>query len=232
MAAYAARSKAERKINMAIKGAIFDVDGTLLDSMAAWSTVGSDYMRSLGMEPPADLDEAILRLSVAEAAEYVKALGVPGSAEKIRVDMNGFVDDFYLNRVSPRPGVPEMLAAFRENGVKMCVATASDRGQIETGLRHAGILRYIDRIFTCTELNTTKHYPVIFHAAREYMGTAMDATWVFEDARHSAQTAKAAGYRVCGIFDPSEPDQAGLRAASDLYLTTFEGAQHALLSER
>jgi len=68
---------------MAITGAIFDVDGTLLDSMGAWRTVGSDYMRSLGLTPPPDLDDAILRLSVEEAAEYIKNLGAPGSAEKI-----------------------------------------------------------------------------------------------------------------------------------------------------
>lgn len=212
---------------MAITGAIFDVDGTLLDSMGAWLTVGSDYMRSLGLEPPAGLDDAILRLSLEEAAEYLRALGVPGSAEKIHMDVNGFVEDFYENHVAARPGVPEMLRAFRENGVRMCVATASDRKQVEAGLEHAGILRYIDRIFTCTELSTTKHHPDIFHAAREYMGTARETTWVFEDARHSARTAKTAGYRVCGIFDPSEPDQDGLRAVSDLYLLTFEGAERA-----
>lgn len=216
---------------MIITGAIFDVDGTLLDSMGAWRTVGSDYMRSLGLTPPPDLDDAILRLSVEEAAEYIKNLGAPGSADKIRIDMNGFVDAFYENDVLPRPGIPEMLAAFKKAGVKMTVATASDRKQVENGLIHAGIMDYIDRIFTCTELSTTKHHPDIFHAARKYMGTDIETTWVFEDARHSATTAKSAGYKICGIADPSEPDQAGLKKAADLYLATFEGAEKILLGE-
>lgn len=213
---------------MAIKGAIFDVDGTLLDSMGAWRTVGSDYMRSLGLTPPPDLDDAILRLSVEEAAEYVKNLGAPGDADKIRIDMNGFVDEFYKNQVSARPGIPEMLSFFKEKGVKITVATASDREQVENGLIHAGIMGFIDRIFTCTELSTTKHHPDIFHAAREYMGTEISETWVFEDARHSAETAKNAGYMICGIFDPSEPDQTGLEKIADIYLRTFEGAEKIL----
>lgn len=214
---------------MAITGAIFDMDGTLLDSMDAWYAVPSDYMRAMGMSPPADLNAAVLRMSLEEAADYMRALGVPGSADDIRIGMNALMDDFYKEKVAPKPGVIEMLRAFENRGVKMCVATASDREHVEAGLARAGIIGYIRRIFTCTEMSTTKHSPTIFHAAREYMGTDMASTWVFEDARHAAHTAKKAGYRVCGVFDSSEPDQQGLMSSADLYLKTFEGAEKILL---
>ena len=208
--------------NSDIAGAIFDMDGTLLDSMGAWVTVGSDYMHLQGMTPPPTLDDDILRLTLADAAAHIRSLGVNKPAHEIQAGINAVMDDFFLNRVEARPGVREYLERLRNAGVRICVATASDRTQVENGLRHAGILGYIERIFTCTELNTGKHEPKVFDAAREFMGTDIDATWVFVDARHAAQTAKSGGYRVCGIYDPSEPDQDELREAADVYIKSFE----------
>ena len=208
--------------DMNIAGAIFDMDGTLLDSMGAWYDAGSRYMRSLGMTPPPTLDDDLLRLSLAEAAAHMQALGVDKPVDAIQAGFNSMMDEFYGSQVRPRPGVPEFLERLRSAGVRICVATASDRYQVETALAHAGIATYIERIFTCTELHTGKHEPLIFNAAREFMGTDIAATWVFEDARHAAGTAKAAGYKVCGVHDPSEPDQAGLRAVADIYIKSFE----------
>lgn len=208
--------------NMEITGAIFDMDGTLLDSMGTWYTVGSDYMRGLGMTPPPTLDEDILRLTLADAAEHIRALGVDKPAGEIHAGINAVMDDFFLNRVKARPGVAEFLEKLKNAGVRVCVATASDRTQVENGLKHAGIFHYIERIFTCTELNTGKHETRVFDAAREFMGTDIASTWVFEDARHAAQTAKSGGYKVCGISDPSEPDQEELRRTADVYIRSFE----------
>ena len=205
-----------------ITGAIFDMDGTLLDSMGTWYTVGSDFMRSLGMTPPETLDEDILRLTLADAAEHIRSLGVDKPAEEIHAGINGVMDDFFLNRAECRPGVKAFLTALRAEGVPITVATASDRVQVENGLKHAGIFHYIDRIFTCTELDTGKHETKVFDTAREFMGTDIGSTWVFEDARHAAQTAKSGGYKVCGIFDPSEPDQAELEKTADVYIRSFE----------
>lgn len=205
-----------------ITGAIFDMDGTLLDSMGTWYTVGSDYMRSLGMTPPDSLDEDILRLTLEDAAKHIQSLGVDKPVGEIHADINGVMDDFFLNRVECRPGVKAFLEALRAAGVPITIATASDRVQVENGLKHAGIFRYIDRIFTCTELGTGKHETKVFDAAREFMGTGIESTWVFEDARHAAQTAKSGGYKVCGIYDMSEPDQAELEMTADVYIRSFE----------
>ena len=205
-----------------ITGVIFDMDGTLLDSMGTWYTVGSDYMRSLGMVPPPSLDEDILRLTLEDAAEHIRSLGVDKPAAEIHAGINGVMDDFFLNRVECRPGVVNFLERLKAAGVRITIATASDRVQVENGLKHAGIFHYIERIFTCTELNTGKHETVVFDAARAFMGTDIASTWVFEDARHAAQTAKRGSYKVCGIFDPSEPDQEALKEAADVYIKSFE----------
>ena len=207
-----------------ISGAIFDMDGTLLDTMPAWATVGRDFMRAKGRTPPADVDERMLRMSLTEAAEYLRSLGVDESPEEIRAALNRFVDGFYCNDAPLKPGVKEFLGALRAAGVRMCVATASDRAQAEAAFSRLEVLSYFDRILTCTELSTTKAEPVIFDAARAALGTPRAATWVFEDARHAAETARRAGYPVCAVFDASEPDRAGLAATADLYLDSFSGA--------
>ena len=210
------------KINgIEITGAIFDMDGTLLDSMGTWYTVGSDYMRSLGMTPPPTLDEDILRLTLEDAARHIQSLGVDKPVPEIHAGINGVMDDYFLNRAECRPGVADFLEMLRTAGIPITIATASDRTQVENGLKHAGIFHYIDRIFTCTELNTGKHETKVFDSAREFMGTDIESTWVFEDARHAAQTAKRGGYKVLGIWDASEPDQKELQETADVYVREF-----------
>lgn len=208
--------------NILMTGAIFDMDGTLLDSMGAWYTAGSRYIRSLGMTPPPTMDEDILRLSLAEAAEYMRDIGVDKPLDEIRAGFNSVMDDFYFNEVEARPGVCAFLETLKKSGIPMCVSTASDRYQVEAALKRVGIFDYFGRIFTCTELNTGKHESKIFDAAREFMGTNVSTTWVFEDARHAAGTAKKAGYRVCGICDAAEPDQQALEELADVYVKSVE----------
>ncbi len=201
------------------------MDGTLLDSMPAWATVGRDFMLSKGVPPPPDVDANMLRMSLTEAAEYLRELGVEESPEAIRAGLNRYVDGFYQNTAALKPGVAEFLRALRAAGVRMCVATASDRAQAEAAFARTGVLEHFDRVLTCTEIGTTKAEPLIFDAARAVMGTPRETTWVFEDARHAAETARRAGYPVCAVFDASEPDRAGLAAASDLYLESFAQAK-------
>ena len=208
--------------NILITGAIFDMDGTLLDSMGAWYTAGSKYIRSLGMTPPPTMDEDILRLSLAEAAVYMRDLGVDKPLDEIQAGFNGVMDDFYFNEVEARPGVHAFLETLRAKGIPMCVSTASDRYQVEAALKRTGLFDYFERIFTCTELNTGKYESKIFDAARDFMGTDVNTTWVFEDARHAAGTAKKAGYKVCGIADEAEPDQKALAEIADVYVISVE----------
>ena len=205
-----------------IKAAIFDMDGTLLDSMGAWYTAGSRYMRSLGMTPPPTLDEDILRLSRAEAAAHMQALGVDKSIEEIREGFNATMDDYYNNHAMPRPGAVVFVQRLHNAGTRICVASATDRRQVEAGLRHAGLYDMVERIFTCSELDTSKSDPKIFLAACDFMGATPEDTWVFEDARHAAETAKNAGFKVCGINDASEPDQKELEALADVYVLSME----------
>lgn len=204
---------------MKLKGAIFDFDGTLFDSMSIWDTAGEDYLRSIGYEPREGLRETLSTMSLHQAARYMReAYALPMSDREIMDGINKTVEDFYFYSAQPKPGVPEFLRKLQDEGVKMCVATATDRYQIEAALQRCRLDGCFEEIFTCTAVGHGKDEPQIFEAALEYLGTTKEETLVFEDAFHAVQTAKAAGFRVAAVYDAHEPRQAEVRALADFYL--------------
>jgi len=207
---------------MKLDGAIFDLDGTLLDSMSVWNTVGEDYLRSRGMEPHENLNEKFKNMSLYQAACYYQSeYGMSGSAEEIMDGVNRMIAHFYTDEVQPKAGVPSLLAALKKRGVKMCVATATDRPLVEAALSRCGLLGYFGEIFTCSSVGQGKDEPDIFYAALGFLGTPKESTWVFEDALHAARTAKAAGFPVLGVYDCSEENQTALAKLADIYVCSF-----------
>lgn len=206
---------------MKIEGAIFDLDGTLLDSMIIWDTVGEDYLLSLGIRPREDLREALKPMSLLQAAEYFKAAyGVEKTTEEIMDGINSIVEQFYISETVLKDGVADFLQKLARRKVKMCIATATDQYLVEAALKRCGILQYFTGIFTCSEVGHGKDEPVIYEKALEHLGTEKGSTLVFEDAVHAIETAKRAGFVVAGVFDKSEK-QEKVRALSDFYITDF-----------
>ena len=106
-----------------MKGAIFDMDGTLLDSMHVWRTKGEDYLRSRGLEPHAGANEATQYMSMAQMADYFRAeYGLRDSEQQIIDDLNRMVENQYLHVVLAKEGVPEALERLAGQGVRMCVS--------------------------------------------------------------------------------------------------------------
>ena len=208
-----------------IRGAIFDVDGTLLDSMPIWDTVAEDYLRSLGIEPRENLAETFKTFSLEQSAEYYrKVYGVKKSVREIMRGLDAMVETFYREGANLKPGTAEFLRALEENGVKMAIATATDRHLIEAALTRCGVRAYFSEIFTCTSIGKSKNEPDIYRAAQEALGTKKEDTWVFEDAYHAAKTAADDGFPVAALFDASEDEQAALKKTAKLYLRSFEDA--------
>ena len=208
---------------MKIKCAIFDFDGTLFDSMFIWDNVGEIYLCSLGKEPKASMREDVRALSLYQSACYFRKeydLSLP--VEQIMTGINQTIEHFYIHEVLPKPGATDFLKQMKAASIPMCIATASDRHQIEAALRRCGMEHYFDAIFTCSEVGHGKDEPVIYQKAMEYFGADRSSAVVFEDAIHAIQTAKTDGFAVVAVFDNSEKRQAEIRDLADCYIADFE----------
>ena len=205
-----------------IKGAIFDLDGTLLDSMSIWDTIGEDYLHSLGIEPRENLAETFKTFTLEESAEYYRThYGVNLSVEEIVNCVNGMIEDFYRNTVPLKKGVFEFLAGLSEKGVKMCIATVTDKYLAEAALTRLKVRQYFGEIFTTAEVGCGKNDPMIYRTALAYLETEKSETLVFEDALHALMTAKNDGFTVVAVYDVHEENQAELKAVADRYIANF-----------
>lgn len=207
---------------MKIQCAVFDFDGTLFDSMYVWTVALATYVRALGIEPTPALWENVMALSSFQSACYLKEeYELDLSVEEILAGMNKTVEQFYFHEVQPKPGVIHFLDDMKRAGIRMCIATASERYQIEAALERCGMGHYFDAVFACPDVGHGKDEPIIFRQAMEHCGADRTNTVVFEDAIHAVKTAKEDGFTVVVVFDESEKQQEALQQIGDVYLKDF-----------
>lgn len=211
-----------RKNGKQIQGAIFDMDGTLLDSMHVWRTLANRFLETKGIEGEPGLTDKIWTMTMSEAATYLKTeYGISGEPDQIVKEIYLLIEKFYRYEVEERQGVRRVLEELWQAGIPMCVASATDTYLVEYALERTGLRKYFQRIFCCREVGEGKESDRIYRVARESLGTPVEETWVFEDALHAARTAKNAGFPVVGIRDMSEPGQEELRRVADIYLEEY-----------
>ena len=161
-----------------MKGAIFDMDGTLLDSMQVWVHVGEQYLRNRGIEPEEGLGDVLFPMSMRDGAVYVKEkYSLPDPPDTIVTDMDAIVFAAYRDEVLPKPGVAAYLESLKKQGIPMAVATATNRPMVEAALARTGLAGYFKQIFTCTEIGAGKERPDIYLAAAKAFGTHPADTW-------------------------------------------------------
>ncbi|MCI8560586.1 MAG: HAD family phosphatase [Dorea sp.] len=203
-----------------IKGAIFDVDGTLLDSMEIWEDAGIRYLRRIGVMPEEGLSGVLYSMTMSEGAEYVKEhYHLPFSIDEIIQGVLDTVRDFYFYEVLPKSGAKELLSWIKDKNITIAAATASDREHVEAAFERLGIAGYFGQIFTCREVGSGKRHPLIYEKAAAYLGWKPEEILVFEDAFYALMTAKKAGFRTVGIYDRfSEGEQEEIKKQADVYL--------------
>ena len=216
---------------MKIKAAIFDADGTLLDSMGQWNLVPYKYVKSLGVAADENIAEKIFTMTISEAAEFIiDEYELSVTVEEAVEGMDAIIREFYKNDVKLKDGAGELLEFFKSRGIPMVIGTSTDRDCIEVGLERTGISAYFDRIYTSTEVGKSKEKPDLFIQAMEFMESSPDETIVFEDGLYSLRTAAALGMKTVGIFDEvSLSNQKELKELADLYVD--EGESLATLIE-
>ena len=210
---------------MKLKYAIFDLDGTVLDSLPVWETVGLDTLRAQGYDPDPQLNRELRTLTMADGAKLCKELfSMPESVDEIVQMVEDQVLCAYNQSIPPKAGADGFLRRLKAAGIRMCIATSTQRYLVEAGLRRNGLLEFFDGIFTCPEVGQgKKEGPAVYEAALRRMGGTKEEAVVFEDALHAIHTAKAAGFRVAAIYDiASEGEHEEIRALSDFYFHHYD----------
>ena len=209
---------------MRLNCAIFDMDGTLLDSMWMWDRQGEAILRAYGKEPAPDFRRITRPMGMTDAANYCcQAYGLPVTSQEVVGEMNRRMEHFYTCEVKAKPGVEEFLLLLKMEGVRMYVATATQRPLVEKALRCAGLEGYFKGIITCDEVGASKaaSAKVFDYAMRRLGGNKLD-TVIFEDSWAAIRTAKAEGFRVAGIFDNSMAEHwEEICAAADYSFRSF-----------
>ena len=195
---------------MNIKGAIFDFDGTLGDSLGYWEWQFADisriYCDGKKLELTAEDDKRFRTSLITDSMKLLhEEYNIGSSTEELIEYVNNSIKKFYLNEVKPKPGVVEYLEYLKNKDVKMCIASATAQSELEVAVKCCGLEEYFDKLFSCSKLGFGKEKPDIFLMALDYLGTDMTETYVFEDSLLALETSKKAGFKTVGIFDENNP---------------------------
>ena len=200
------------------KGAIFDMDGTLLDSMPVWKRLTQGYLKQFGVHIT-DQDYAVTEgFSQPQVAQYFadRYPELP-DAQSLMDGMDRLISARYEAIAKPKEGVLDFLEGLRRRVVKMAIATLTARRHAEKALRDRDMLDYFEFMLTIEDVGISKREPDIYLQAAARMGLEPAECTVFEDAPYACATARRAGFRVCGMVEPAyAAGEDELRASSDL----------------
>lgn len=206
-----------------MKHIIFDLDGTLIDSMPVWKNTGRDFLISHGFAVPENLHSIVKTQTVSQTAAYFRqTLGVPYSVEEISKEIIQYVADAYRHHIPLKPFAREYLEKEAKNGSRMCILTASEADYILPALERLQLLDYFEFILTCSETGCYKSDAQVFEIAMKRLGGAHDNTVVFEDALYAVEGAKKGGFTVYAVADPvTEADCHLIQATADRYIHSY-----------
>ena len=210
---------------MKLNYAIFDLDGTLLDSLPVWDNLGLNMLRALGYDPDPALGRQLKIMTMVDGAQLCKDLfQMPQSIEEIIALVEDQARLAYRTVIGMKPGVPAFLERLKAAGIPMFIATNTRRDLVEDGLRRNGLEHYFEGILTCPEVGEgKKEGPAVYEQSLLRLGGTKENTVVFEDAIHPIRTAKKAGFRVAAIYDPSsEGEHEEIRALAEIYFHSYD----------
>ena len=187
---------------MKITGAIFDMDGTLLNSMDHWALVAEEYLNLMGITPTDNTNKHFLEDGLSNwYKDCVEKYGLTDTLEEASRKIYRLINVKYERDVQVKEGARQMLDALYEKGVKMCLATATARETVEAVLKRLDLEKYFSKIFTSGEVGVGKRQPLIYELALAHLGTDRETTYVFEDAVYAMRTAYTNGFKVVGVYD-------------------------------
>lgn len=207
-----------------IKAAIFDLDGTLLDSMGVWAQIDVDFLGKRGIPVTDAYVKAVTSMGLREAAEYtIQRYGFAQTPEEIMDEWNRMCREAYAHTIPLKPHAKGTLARLRQAEVKLGVATALSPDLYVPALRRNGIYPWFDALTSAQEVRRGKGFPDIYLLAAQRLGVEPPQCMVFEDILSGILGAKAGGFYTCGVYDESSAhDWEKICAAADRTLTAYD----------
>jgi HAD superfamily hydrolase (TIGR01509 family) len=205
------------------KGVIFDLDGTLADSMNIWEKIDIDFLAKRGIAVPDDYMHAIAHLGSYETATYtINRFSLSDTPEELIAEWVEMAAEAY-KEVSLKPGAFEFLSHLKENNIKICIATATELSLVKIFLESKNIIGYIDHIVTLSDVGIPKEFPDIYNKCAELMDLTAKDCMVFEDLFMAVKGAKSGGYYVVGVYDYySRKDEEVIRNSCDKFIYDFK----------
>ena len=187
------------------KFVIFDMDGTLVDSMIYWKNLATEFLSSKGVSQVSkDILEKIKPMTMTEsAALFIREFSLEGTPESVAAEMNQRMDEHYCKDIPLKEGVRSYLEQLAQKEIVMCVASATAEHLMEACLTRLGVRSCFKFLLSCETVGTGKNQPDVYFEAAKRLGCLPCEAAVYEDALYAAKTAKEAGFYVVGIYDES-----------------------------
>ena len=207
-----------------LEAVIFDLDGSMVDSMWMWRAIDIEYLGRFGIELPENLQACIEGMSFSETAVYFKErFRLPDDLETIKADWNQMAWDKYTYEVPVKEGVTNLLQYCKDHRIKVGIATSNSRELVENVVKARHLEQYFDCIMTGCDVAKGKPAPDIYLAVAKELNVSPANCLVFEDIIPGIQAGKAAGMRVCAVYDKySEHQDEEKHRLADYYTYHFK----------
>ena len=208
---------------MKIKGAIFDMDGTVIDSLmfwdCLWQRIGERYLSDPDFRPSDEINKRVRTMIYSDAMAYFHQCYEPPieTAEFVKFASDG-LRDFYRDTATVKTGAMELLAHLKSRGIPICLASATAMSEVKLTLECHGLLQYFDCVLSCADIGAGKDKPDIYRMACDRMGLSPTDVCVVEDSHVALETAKGIGCKTVGVYDRYSPGQERLAELADIYL--------------
>lgn len=207
---------------MNFSAAIFDLDGTLIDSNHIWEKIDRIILQKRGIKCTDEFIHKLAAMTYEEASEEMHRLGVTETTEELIKEFNGLAVREYRHNIFLKEGAGEYLTLLKSKGIRLAVATASPKELYEPALRNNHVYGMFDLFCTTDEVGKSKDFPDIYLYAASGLGVSPADCAVFEDVLKGVISAKNAGMKAVGVYDKySEEDIITIRGAADKFIFNF-----------
>lgn len=206
-----------------IKAVLFDLDGTLVDSMWMWKDIDIEYLGKRGFDLPGELQKDIEGMSLTETATYFKnRFELPESLQEIKKEWMDMARDKYCHQVPLKPGAKEFLLYLKEHQIRTGIASSNGIELVHAVLQAQGVDQYLDSVHTCCDVKRGKPNPDIYLLVAEELDVKPEECLVFEDIPMGILAGKRAGMRTCAVEDVFSRDQMNeKRQLADYYIQDY-----------